>query len=265
MTNKISSSVQGLNPHRHDATWVFLHGWGMHSGIWQPVLAELTRSLRIRTLDLPGFGHSDWQTSDADFNQAVHRLERMLLQSEPGPIHLLGWSMGGLYALALAARKNLNIRGLTLLASSPKFTQTNHWPGIQNNVLAMFQRQLQRDFRATIERFLAVQALGSPHVKQDIRHMRELLAEGKEPHPEALIMGLKWLQEIDLRAEFNQLTCPTLRLYGRLDTLVPVQQAELLHKTNDSYHIFQQSAHTPFLNEPERFVQLIQTFTHSTR
>lgn len=256
MTKKISDSVQG-----EGASWIFLHGWGMHSGIWQPLLATLSSSLRIRTIDLPGFGDSPWHADYADFEQAVTALEKHLLEHEPGPVNIMGWSMGGLYAIALAARKTLNVQRVALIASTPKFSQEPNWPGIQANVLAMFQKQLSRDFRATIERFLAVQAMGSPHVKRDIRLMHELLADGAEPNPEALIAGLKWLQEIDLRPQFESLTCPTLRLYGRRDSLVPIRQAELLQKPIDHIEIFAESAHTPFLNERERFCQALIEFS----
>ncbi len=256
MTIKISDSVHGQG-----ASWVFLHGWGMHRGIWQPILERLGASLRIRTLDLPGFGDSPWDPSYAHFEAAVTAVENYLLIHEPGPVNILGWSMGGLYAIALAERQRLNVQRVALIASTPKFAQDKHWPGIQANVLAMFQKQLSKNFRTTIERFLAVQAMGSPHVKQDIRFMQELLCEGAEPNPKALIAGLQWLQELDLRPQFKNLACPTLRVYGRRDSLVPVQQAELLQKPIDHTEVFTDSAHTPFLNERERFYQTLLEFS----
>lgn len=247
--------------HGKGASWVFLHGWGMHRAIWQPLLKTLSPSIRIRAVDLPGFGDSTWHTDYADFEQAVHALENHLLAHELGPINLLGWSMGGLYAIALAARGKLNIQRVALIASTPKFAQEPQWPGIQATVLTMFQKQLKRDFAATIERFLAVQAMGSPHIIRDIRLIQELLAQGAEPHPEALVAGLGWLQELDLRSQFEALACPTLRLYGRRDSLVPIKQASLLIKPIDHVEIFEDSAHTPFLNEPERFCQMLIEFS----
>jgi|SRR5690554_662851 len=252
----ISDSVHGKG-----ASWVFLHGWGMHRGVWQPLLERLSPSLRIRTVDLPGFGGSPWHTEYADFEQAVSALENHLLAEEQGPVNLLGWSMGGLYAIALASRGKLNVQRLALTASTPKFVEAEHWPGIQENVLGMFHKQLRRDFGATIERFLAVQAMGSPHSIQDIRLMQELLSHGSEPSPAALTAGLDWLQAVDLRAEFEALQCPSLRLYGRRDSLVPVAQAQLLHKPIDHVEVFAESAHTPFLNEREAFCQVLIEFS----
>src|SRR3990167_1523074 len=37
---------------------VLLHGWGLHSGIFEPIRAELTRQFRVTFIDLPGFGQS---------------------------------------------------------------------------------------------------------------------------------------------------------------------------------------------------------------
>ncbi|RUO42709.1 pimeloyl-[acyl-carrier protein] methyl ester esterase [Aliidiomarina taiwanensis] len=254
----ISDSVHGTG-----ASWVFLHGWGMHQGVWQPILNELTDSLRMRTVDLPGYGQSPWHASYEDFEQAVTALEQHLLQHETGPVNLLGWSMGGLFATALAARGNLNVQRLALVASTPKFAQADHWPGIQPTVLAAFEKQLKRDYKATIERFIAVQAMGSPHMKDDIRALSQLLTHAPSPAPEALLAGLNWLQHIDLREAFTQLSCPSLRIYGRRDSLVPVAQAEQIHKPIDHMEVFNDSAHTPFLNEPAHFCQTLLAFVRS--
>lgn len=256
---KISDNVQGTG-----ASWVFLHGWGMHQGVWQPILPDLTDSLRIRTLDLPGFGHSAWQPEYADFEEAVTAVEQHLLQHETGPVNLLGWSMGGLFATALAARGHLNVQRLALIASTPRFAQEDSWPGIKPRVLAAFEAELKRDYVATIERFIAVQAMGSPHMKDDIRALSQLLANAPTPAPEALIAGLHWLQHVDLRPEFEQLTCPSLRIYGRRDSLVPVAQAEHIHKPIDHMEVFNDSAHTPFYNEPARFCRTLLEFVRSS-
>lgn len=256
MANQVSHCVQGNGPR-----WIFLHGWGMHQGIWTPLLPALSQALTVHTVDLPGFGNSAWQESFKDFNSAVIQLEQAILdQIGSQPIRILGWSMGGLFATALAARNKLNIEALCLVASSPKFIQADGWPGIQNKILAVFQKQLEFDYQKTIERFLAVQAMGSPHVKEDIKRIKALLEKGPAPQPGALIAGLDWLQNVNLKNTFEHLTCPTLRLYGRLDSLVPVAQADILQKPQDQTFIFNQSAHTPFLNEMTLFCELLLDF-----
>src|SRR5690554_6169278 len=145
---KIAVNVQGKG-----TPWVFLHGWGMHKSIWRPVTdalhAQTSTPVQTLTLDLPGFGRSGWQTNLAQFDAMVDAVESCLAAQVSTPLYLVGWSMGGLIAQALALRGNLSVNGLVLVASTPKFTETEQWPGIQARVLAMFQKQLKLDFSAT--------------------------------------------------------------------------------------------------------------------
>lgn len=251
----LADHVQG-----EGTTWVFLHGWGMNQGIWTPLCDAFPPDQRLVTVNLPGYGGSAWHSSLTDFDKAVEALESQLLEQINSPCYLVGWSMGGLFAQALAVRQRLEVNGLVLVGSTPKFTEAKAWPGIQPKVLSMFQQQLKRDFAATIHRFLAVQAMGSPQTREDIRNIQALLARYPDPNPNALTAGLSWLEHIDLRSEFQQLACPTLRIYGRRDTLVPVEQASLLTKAHDQQLIYEQSAHTPFLNESTRFIDDLQGF-----
>ncbi|AEH31623.1 Carboxylesterase (BioH) [Vibrio anguillarum 775] len=53
-----------------------------------------------------------------------------------------------------------------------------------------------------------------------------------------------------------------LRLYGRLDGLVPVKVAQELQKTlpNSEQYIFGNSSHAPFITELDDFCQQIIAF-----
>ena len=75
----------------------------------------------------------------------------------------------------------------------------DEWPGIAPKVLTGFNQMLAGDFRQTIERFLAIQAMGSEHARDDIRQLRHWLAERPAPQFAALEAGLTLLADIDLR------------------------------------------------------------------
>lgn len=258
MANQISDLVQGQGQH-----WIFLHGWGLHKGIWEPILDKLSPHIHIRCIDLPGFGSSDWSEALVDFEKAVEEVERHIQSVESGPVSLLGWSLGGLFAIELARRAQLDIQGLALVASSPKFIADQEWPGIKENVLTVFQKQLHQDYEATIERFLAVQAMGSPLMKREIRQMHKLITGAPTPQEGALLAGLDWLLRIDLSDAFANLTLPTLRMYGRFDSLVPAAQADFFQNPKDTTTIFEHSAHTPFFSEPENFTESLLAYNQS--
>jgi len=152
---------------------------------------------------------------------------------------------------------------LTTVASSPHFVECDNWSGIKPNVLEQFQHQLDSDFRKTIERFLAIQAMGSRDAKAQIKLVRELIFSKPTPGQKVLKETLRLLQECDLREQLANIEVPFLRLYGRLDSLVPeraITNIDALVPQSTSF-TFNKSSHAPFLSEPGDFSRILTEFT----
>ncbi|TRW48990.1 pimeloyl-ACP methyl ester esterase BioH [Aliidiomarina halalkaliphila] len=240
---------------------VLLHGWGLNQAIWDPIVPSLTSHYRVWTMDLPGFGDSGWEAPDADFSHASARVANVIAAHIDHPCVLAGWSMGGLVATEIALRHPRRVHRLVTIASSPHFLKTSEWSGIDPDVLRDFRAQLGSDLNKTIDRFLSVQALGSPQARAEIKAMRTLLKSKPVPHAEALEAGLQWLAQVDLRSQLCAIDVPMTRLYGRRDSLVPATIADAISTTlsaqNDQSQVFLNSAHAPFITEPEAFVEAL--------
>lgn len=244
---------------------VLLHGWGLNSACWQSVVPLLSAHYRLHLIDLPGFGFShDSHLASGSLTD----ITEILLQVAPVNAVWLGWSLGGLCATHFALQHPQRVAALVTVASSPKFMATAEvedsaaWFGIAEKVLAQFQQQLQEDLPQTINRFLAIQGMGSATAKQDIKQLKSLLAARPQPHEEALRNGLQLLATVDLRTQLPALSMPFYRCYGRLDSLVP--QATVTWMNNylpqSSSVIFKASSHAPFISEPAIFVDKLQAF-----
>ncbi len=259
------------------ADLVLIHGWGMNGAVWQQSAEQLSRFFRVHVVDLPGFGHSHNCHAES-----LSEMANAVLQHAPQHAVWLGWSLGGLVASHIAIHHPERVARLITVASSPKFaaetfalatkpttenkpTTETPWRGIQPLVLSNFTDQLLDDFRLTIERFMALQAMGSPSARQDVKTIKQAVLSRPEPNPASLLAGLKMLAEVDLRAQLHQLTAPVLRLYGRLDGLVPVKVASDMQTwlPNSEMHIFQASSHAPFITEPDAFCQKVIEFCQS--
>ncbi|MDX2457915.1 MAG: alpha/beta fold hydrolase, partial [Gammaproteobacteria bacterium] len=59
---------------------VLIHGWGLHSGIWDGFALLLETSFRVTRVDLPGHGRSDWQGE-----AALDAMVDALLDAVPNP------------------------------------------------------------------------------------------------------------------------------------------------------------------------------------
>lgn len=236
---------------------VLLHGWGLNAEVWQGIVPRLRSHFRLHLADLPGYGRSQ------GFGPlSLAEMAQQLVSSLPSRALLLGWSLGGLVATELALQLPQQIKGLISVASSPCFTASGDWPGIRPETLEGFQQQLSNNFQRTVERFLALQTLGTETARQDARLLKEVVLSQPIPPVEVLEGGLAILRQADLRAQLPQLNLPLLRLYGSLDGLVPRRIAgELDTMLPDSPSIImEKAAHAPFISHPDAFCQHIIEF-----
>ena len=174
----------------------------------------------------------------------------------------LGWSMGGLVASDIALRYPERVAALVTVSSSPCFTAQGEWPGIKSEVLSGFQRQLSEDFKRTVERFLALQTLGTESARQDARILKDVVLTQPMPSVEVLNGGLDILRSVDLREQMAGLKMPLLRIYGYLDGLVPRKVATLLDEScpNSKSVVIQKSAHAPFVSHPGELCGVVESW-----
>ena len=238
---------------------VLLHGWGMNGAVWHGIAQQLAVHYRVHLVDLPGFGNSPL-AEGVDYN--LPWLAEQVATVLPEKCHLVGWSLGGLVASQLALTNPERLHSLVTVASSPCFMARDEWPGIASKVLTGFNQMLAGDFRQTIERFLAIQAMGSEHARDDIRQLRHWLAKRPAPEFAALEAGLGLLADIDLRDDLVSLALPWLRIYGRLDSLVPKAAIPLLDERYPASRsvTFSKASHAPFISHPDEFIEILRDF-----
>ena len=261
MVQKIECYEQGCGE-----TLTLIHGWGMSAAVFEPLVECLSAHFRVMRVDLPGYGGSDWidrADFDEQFDAQVDALSRVLPESV-----LVGWSMGGLYALRLAQRYPQRFHKLILLSCNPCFVQRDDWPcAVPASVFSEFSDALGKDRGATIRRFLGLQMRGSEQARQLTRLISGLLLDAGEPNPAALRFGLDLLLRHDARAELGALEQPVMSILGERDMLVPAALAQQLHRVNSSIRVecLPRSAHAPFLSHPDKVADLISEFIKPTQ
>ncbi|CAI1130037.1 pimeloyl-ACP methyl ester esterase BioH [Serratia grimesii] len=240
-----------------DRDLVLLHGWGLNAQVWSCMLERLTPHFRLHLVDLPGYGRSQGFGA-----MSLEQMAETVLAAAPENAWWLGWSLGGLVASQIALMQPQRVRGLITVASSPCFAAKDDWPGIRPEVLSGFQHQLGQDFQRTVERFLALQTLGTESARQDARQLKSVVLNQPMPSVEVLNGGLEMLRTTDFREPLAVLTLPLLRIYGYLDGLVPRKVAGLLDAMwpHSPSAIIAKAAHAPFISHPDEFAEIICTF-----
>lgn len=236
---------------------VLVHGWGLHGGVFAPLVDRLSGRYQLHLPDLPGHGHSRNDAMPLTLQACVAEI----LARTP-PAAWLGWSLGGLFALH-AASISPQVRGLALVAATPRFVRGQDWShAVEASVFEQFGRDLQQDYRGTLERFLALDTIGSEHARAELRTLKENLYARGEPAPQALRQGLDLLRQTDLRAALPTLSIPSRWISGNRDRLVsPTAMREAAALTPGGRHVdIAGGGHAPFLGHADRVAEEIRDF-----
>lgn len=203
---------------------VLLHGIYADSREWRRQLEALSDEFTIVAWDAPGCGRSsdppdtfllaDWADCLAAFIAALE-LERP---------HVLGLSLGALFALALYSRHPLVPRSLVLASAYAG------WAGSLSP--EMVELRLQRALREAdlppdqwvpewIPELLTANAPAGA--------AEEMVTIMSDFHPAGTKTIVRSLARVDLRDVLPRIAVPTLLLYGSADKRSPLSVAEDLH------------------------------------
>ena len=240
---------------------VLLHGWAMHGGAFAPLAERLAPRFTLHLVDLPGHGFSRDSGVPLRLDACVEAISAVVPRAP-----WCGWSLGGLVALHAAATRPGAVPALAMLCASPCFVKGEDWKfGVSAEIFRNFADGLRNDYRGTLQLFVALEAFGSDHAKDEIRSLRgDLFARG-EPAAEALASGLELLETGDLRAALPTLAVPSLWIAGRRDRLVDprAMQAAAALAPEASVHVVEHAGHAPFLTHADEVANLLADFVRS--
>jgi pimeloyl-[acyl-carrier protein] methyl ester esterase len=202
---------------------VLLHGWGFTPSVWNPLIDDLNKlglqRERIQTPALP------LQPEQA-FTQTIETLAAAL----PSRAHLVGWSLGGELALALAHAHPERLTSLTMISSTPTFMNQEDWSaGQPTALLDDFDQRLATNPVALLKRFSMLIRHGDAEASRD-RALADALTTLHETDADRLASGLALLREIDLRPATPDVLTAALLIHGTHDAVTPFAAAAWLQQ-----------------------------------
>jgi len=284
----VKTSGHKVQADTHVKTLLLLHGWGMNSQVWEPIREALEAKYHVIWVDLPGHGFN--RHLDA---QGLEQMASLVAEITPSDTHIIGWSLGGMVAQAVAQIIPDRLKSLTLVASTPRFSQTENdvWQhAMSDEVLLRFADSLKQDTVKTLKGFIALQFIGVKNSKaaQDklIQHILNndnteeyakkwggvILNDNKTsnsasdketnniPTQEALDVGLGILQNADLR--LLKPSCPEHWIFAEYDRLIPKEVINDLISLRPDAQItlLDKAGHAPFITHPELFLNQVIDF-----
>lgn len=239
---------------------VLLHGWGFDSQSWGDLLPSLRQHHHVIALDLPGFGDSP---GGDDFSLGT--VLEALAASLPPKAVVMGWSLGGMLAVALAARYPERVSRVITLASNLCFVASPEWPdAMAPAVNQRFTADFERSPARTLKRFAALVAHGDGKERTLCATLSRLIDAEPSLH---WVQALGVLARLDNRQSFRQLQSPGLHLFGENDALVPAAVAAQLPAINPRQRVMlvANTGHAPHLSQPDKVAGAVQDFLRLTQ
>jgi pimeloyl-[acyl-carrier protein] methyl ester esterase len=196
----------------------YIPGWASPRDGDCLLLRELRAGFAVDVIWPPDYGREpDGQSSFRDIyaEGIARRLER-----EPSPPIVIGWSLGGMVAMELAAMLPSQVKALVLFSTTARFCSdaARSFGPTSDEVTAM-RDNLDAN---TLRRFFAGCAFPSRCSRDELEARIEHALEASE---DALRLGLTYLLRADLRAFVPDLKTPILVAHGDRDAVVPAQAA----------------------------------------
>ncbi|MDQ6951742.1 MAG: alpha/beta fold hydrolase [Mariprofundales bacterium] len=218
---------------------VFIHGWGQSPEIWPR--EQFAIDANDCLLSLPGHGGAGDVVADG-------WLDWLMAQFPKGEVALVGWSLGAMLALQLAARLPERIQSLQLFAATPAFCKRSDWPhGVELAQLeAMADSVRGKQKSEGLAHFTRLMLHGEGIMRAALRQsVAEHLAMIPLPTDSGLEAGLILLRRLDLRGELAAVHQPVHLVHGVQDAVVPIAAAQwlLAHLPNAHGEWRQQCGH----------------------
>jgi pimeloyl-ACP methyl ester carboxylesterase len=231
---------------------LLIHGLGSSSESWINVMEPLARGYRVIAIDLPGYGKSDKPGADYSLLYHAGAVKEFMQALGLTRVSLAGNSLGGWIAALIALDDPERVSNLILVNSAglrrDAAASVNLNPATReeekNLLLALFSNKT-----AVTEKLVTDQWEYRKEIRQTVTATQESFKA---------VMPL-------LDNRLKDIKVPTLIIWGREDSLIPLDVAERFNKgiPGSKLVVIEQAGHLPQIEQPAAFVTAVKGFVKS--
>jgi 3-oxoadipate enol-lactonase len=233
---------------------VLLHPIGLDGSFWDEVVAVLSRHWRTISIDLPGHGHSDVPAPSPTLANLGADVAELIATLGQPPVALVGCSLGGMVAQAIALDRP-DLVGALVLANTSHDRDAASCAALHKRaesalagMPALIDETLERWFGAA---YASVQP-------GKVERLRERL-EAADP----VVHAWMWhaIADLDHGERLRALPQPSLVIAGSDDRSVPVAATEAMARDLSHVETFSMTAgHLSPYERPDEFASLVTNF-----
>lgn len=237
---------------------VLLHGLGGDAGFWAAEQQSLARHFRVLAVDLRGSGSSPSSDGPFSIQDLAREVVGVLDAAGIDAAHVVGFSMGGLVAQAMAVEYPARVCRLVLAAT---FATTNVQARLFLHAVGSVYRggaSAKQMFELVLPWLFSSRFLSDPRAAPYLDYPED--ADEEQPRED-------WLKLLDAQLAFDgqprllSIKAPTLVIAGEEDRLASLADAEQLAQgIKGGVLQVLQGGHLMNVESPEAFQQALVSF-----
>lgn len=244
---------------------VMIHGWTFSSRFFDGVSSSLTKTHRVIRLDLRGHGRSEFPDHGYRMSRLSKDLDDLLVHLDLHDCVVVGWSLGAPIIWGyLEMFGTKRVTAAVYIDQTPRQYTDFDWPWSHSQcwddvALATLKTTLTNDSVSQDQ-----QQIESIMLRQPTEHERSLfLSEMKRCRPEVRGAVMEAHTRLDWRDVIPYLDLPALVCVAKQNVVFdwrgPAWVAD--HLPSATRVDFENSRHGLFLDQPEKFVEAVTTFS----
>jgi pimeloyl-ACP methyl ester carboxylesterase len=236
---------------------VMLHGFLEERSMWNNYAEQLSSEFEVITIDLLGQGESGSTGYIHSMEEQAAAVATVLFTENIEKCTVIGHSMGGYVALALAEKQQDLIEGLVLFHSTA-FPDSEDRKNDRERVIGLVQRGKRIYINAVIPSLFAEESRND--LKPVIARLMEI-ANGFSD--QGIIANIRGMMERKDRIEgLKNGVFRKMIVHGELDTVISIEDAKKMAALNSNIQleVVENISHMGHLEAPEKCFDLIYNF-----
>ena len=232
---------------------VLLHGLGSSGDDWHHQ-AEALAGYRVLAVDLPGHHRSARPRGMLSVGAMAAAVERLLARLGIEGAHVVGLSLGGCVALALALRAPARVRSLVVVNAFARLRPADLRALVRGAARVLLALTAPMSM---VGAFVAREAFP----RREHAELRDAASARLAANPRGHYLAcLAALARFDVRARLAEIRCPTTIVAGAGDTTVPLAAKQALANgiPGARLHVVAESGHVTLYDQPAAFNAILR-------
>jgi len=236
---------------------LLIHGFSENNQIWQQQLSALSEQFYVIAPDLPGTGNTP-ATGTLSMENMAEYVKDLLTAEGISRAIVIGHSMGGYVALALAEKYPSLVQGLGLFHSTAA-PDNEEKKEARRKSINMIEKYGNEAFVKQTMPNMFSPAFKKQHPEQIESYIQMCL---QCPQSSQVAYYEAMMQRPDRTAVLSSVSVPVLFVIGKDDNAVPMQNVlpQVSLPRISSIYIFEDTGHMGMWEVPEASTQLLEQF-----